>query len=159
MKLTDIVKTIPEYLYHGSGYEQDELKPGYSHSKELTTWDKYENNTYLYATTIRDSAIALGFSSAIEKKYDLESTHISEKTKTIKLVFRQNIPDIKDIENIKVYLYTLKYDPNIWTKNNNPFNNIDNEYKTKKEIKDIVSRNMVDIPELLKQYQLSMSGV
>lgn len=146
----------PTTLYHGSGFEQDELKPGFMHTGKVVSWDNYENNTYLYATTDRDSALTLGFSSAIEKKYDLKHTHIDNKAKTIRLKFDGHVPERSAIEKIKVYLYTLPLEP-FWVKNNNPFNNIETEYKTKEVVKTILERVRVDIPALLREYQLSLS--
>lgn len=146
----------PDKLYHGSGFEQNELKPGFMHTGKVTSWDNYENNTYLYATIDRTSAITLGFSSAVEKKYDLNHTHIDNKAKTITLKFEGRVPNISELEKLKVYLYTLPLTP-VWAKNNNPFNNIDTEYKTKEVITDILERIRVDIPELLKEYQVNLS--
>lgn len=146
----------PTQLFHGSGFEQDELKPGFAHTGKVVSWDGYENNTYLYATTDRDSALTLGLSSALEKKYDLTHTHIDNKSKTISLTFKGHKPQMSDIEKTKVYLYTLPMS-SVWVKNNNPFNNIDTEYKTKETITDIQSRIRVDIAELLSGFQVTMN--
>lgn len=146
----------PVLLYHGSAFKQDELKPGFLHSSKIVVWDKYENNTYLYATTSIKSAGLLGFSSALEKKYKLHLTEIDEDSNTIDLVFEGNPPDKEDILDIDVYLYMLKYDPEIWIKNNNPFNKINTEYKTKATIKDIVERERLDIPDVLKDFTINI---
>lgn len=157
MKLGQIPQTNkPQFLFHGSGFEQSELKPGFEHTGKVVSWDKYEDNTYLYATTDRDSALTLGLSSAIEKRYDLKHTRIDNKTKTIELKFDGPIPTLAAIEKTKVYLYTVPLD-SAWTKNNNPYNNIDTEYKTKQTITGILECIRVDTSDLLKEFTVSLS--
>lgn len=158
-KLADIVKGVgrPDRLYHGSAYKQDELKPGYQHTKKVTIWDKYESNVYLYASDDREAAMLLGISSAIEKRYELSRTKIDHSTKTLKLEFASVPASRDDIFNLEVYLYTIKYEPGIWIKNNNPFNNIDGEYKTKETITDIIYRQRLDVREVLNGWSISIS--
>lgn len=158
LKLASIIVRLdtPGLLYHGSGFKQDELKPGFSHSGNVVAWDKYENNTYLYATSDKESAKLLGFSSALEKKFKLYHTTIDEDKRTIELVFDDCPPSKEEILNIDVYLYSLKYDPTVWIKNNNPFNKICSEYKTKATIKDIIEREHLDIPEVLKDFTINI---
>lgn len=162
MKIGSIVanaQATPDKLYHGSGYEQNELKPGFSHSKKLTVWDEYENNAYLYATVDRDSAITLGISSAWEKKFKLLSTSISVDRKTIDLGFEGKVPDRSDLDNVDVFVYTLNLDHSAWRKNNNPNNNIKTEYKTTETIRDILDRERVDVTQVLKGYHITMRSV
>lgn len=158
-KLTDIIKDMgsPDRLYHGSAYKQDELKPGYHHTKKTTIWDKYESNVYLYASDDREAAMLLGISSAIEKRYELNRTKIDHSAKVLKLEFASTPASREDIFNLEVYLYTIKYDPGVWVKNNNPFNNIVGEYKTKETITDIIYRQRLDVREVLKDWSISIS--
>ena len=158
MKINKILNSAtPSELYHGSGYKQEELKPGYQHSKKLTVWDQYESNAYLYATSNRDSAMLLGFSSAIEKKYKLNKTKIDEAKKTIYLEFGEPTPSLDNLFDTEVYLYSIPYDSVIWQKNNNPFNNIDTEYKTTSTITKINDREQLNLHEVLSDYQIQLN--
>lgn len=151
--------SLPQKLYHGSAYEQEELMPGFKHSKVPVYWDKYESNTYLYTTTHRDSAILLGFSSAVEKHYDLSYTHLDEQSRRIVLEFSGNTPPtLKELLQIDVFLYTISVREGVWLKCNNPFNNIDSEWKTKSTIPagDIISREKIDLPKILENYQITI---
>lgn len=145
---------IPEYLYHGSAYKQEELKPGYMYTKKAVVWDKYESNIYLYATSDKESAKLLGISSAWEKIYDLTKTSFDGTAKVIHLEFEKNKPTKEQLLQIDVYLYTIPYVPGVWIKNNNPFNNIDSEYKTKQTITNISSREHLNVPEVLKDFTI-----
>lgn len=158
MKLSNLLnRQNPNELYHGSGYKQEELKPGYQHSKKLTVWDQYESNAYLYASSDRDSAMLLGFSSAIEKKYKLNKTKIDESKKTIFLEFEKHAPSLEDLFNTEVYLYSIPYDSKLWQKNSNPFNNIDTEYKTTATITKINDRQQLNLHDVLSDYQIQLN--
>lgn len=145
-----------DVLYHGSAYLQDELKPGYQHSKKQVVWDKYESNHWLYATTNRLSAELLGISSCWEKLYDLKETHFDQKTKKIHLVFYKSPPSVELLKEAVVYLYTLPYNPTVWVKNNNPNNNIEDEYKTQATITTILDREQLDVAEVLKNWRIEI---
>lgn len=147
----------PTYLYHGSGFKQTELKPGYEHTKKLVTWDRYESNAFLYATTDKQEAITLGISSKWEKEWKLKSTHIDNDKKTIDLVFEDKPPSPEDLIKVDCWLYIILYNPEQWIKNRNPYNGIDTEYKTKETIKDILDVQKIDVEEVLKSYQVNIS--
>lgn len=148
--------SLPDQLYHGSAYKQTELKPGYQHSKKIVNWDKYESNIYLYATSDLKAAELLGISSAWEKKYDLASTHFDAVGKSINLVFNGEPPSIEELKGIVGYLYTIKYVPGVWIRNHNPYNNIDNEYKTQKTVTDIISVDEINVQEVLKDFAITV---
>lgn len=149
----------PRCLYHGSGFEQTELKPGFIHTGKAVIWDKYESNTYLYATACKESAEILGISSAIEKKYDLKHTHFDRDTKIIKLVFYKNPPTLAELMKIPVWLYKIRFVPGVWARCNNPYNNIDDEWKCRATIAavDIDERVRLDVAEVLKDYTFQIS--
>lgn len=150
-------KELPTTLYHGSAYKQTELKPGYQHSKKIVNWDKYESNIYLYATSDMKAAELLGISSAWEKKFDLKSTHIDSEAKTIRLSFNGVPVSKEELLSVTGYIYAIKYVPGIWIRNHNPFNNIDNEYKTQKTVTDIISVDEINVPEILKDFTISIN--
>lgn len=145
-------------LYHGSMYKQEELMPGFKRSGELSNWDRYESNMFLYVSSHKNSAVLLGIASAMEKKHDLASVKIDHANRTIIARFRKNAPDRTTILDLEVYLYTLAYRAEDgWVKNKNPFNNIETEYKTKNTIKEaIISRETVDVPRVLKDFHLDL---
>lgn len=144
----------PRYLYHGSAFKQDELKPGYQHTGELVTWDHYESNNYLYASDDKLAATMLGISSAVEKKYKLKKTNICANSKTFHLEFEDGPVSMSQITALKVYVYTLRFDPTIWDPNNNPFNNIEGEYRTRHTVSDIVNREPVDVQDTLADWTI-----
>ena len=41
---------LPSKLYHGTGFNDLVLKPGYEHTGKEIKWDETESNRYLYAT-------------------------------------------------------------------------------------------------------------
>lgn len=147
----------PKFLYHGSAFLQKELKPGYRHTKKTVTWDKYESNHYLYSTSSKENAILLGISSSIEKAFDLKSTHFDHSKKILKLVFYGDIPSLQELMDVKVYLYTLPYCSSTWKLNNNPVNRIKDEYKTTKTITELLDVEPVDVSEVLKTWEISLS--
>lgn len=125
---------LPNYLYHGSAFRQTELKPGFKHTGELVQWDNTEDNTWLYASDDKDSAVMLGISSAIEKKFQLNRYQCDNKTK--KMIIHVAEPlSIKDIHNLHVVVYSIKADvADGWMANHNPANGITGEYKTQRTI-------------------------
>lgn len=150
-------ESIPTYLYHGSGFEQTELKPGYEHTKKLVNWDRYESNAYLYATSEEITAQLLGISSKWEKTWDLKKTSIDHKAKTIDLVFYKNPPTLQQLQQIDCWVYVIMYKPHEWVKNRNPHNNIDTEYKTKQTIRDILEVKKIDVAQALDGYAVSIT--
>lgn len=117
-------------LYHGSAYEQTELKPGFEHTGELVQWDGTESNKNLYATTSRTEAISQAFASVLERKY--KSIHYKTRGKSIEVtVLGKHRPGKHDFDKIEVFLYTIKYEEKDgWKKVNNEQNGLDNEWKT-----------------------------
>jgi len=142
-------------LYHGSGYNQNELMPGYKRSGKLVQWDETESNEWLYATTSKATAITLGFCSKIEKIYDVKRcvTHGNE----IKITFYNNrVPSKSELERLQVYLYTIEFDNN-WVSNSNKHNKLTTEYKTKSTIRStIISKEQVDMKEWLKDKRITL---
>lgn len=148
-------------LYHGSGYKQTELKPGFKHSGELVNWDKYESNDYLYVSSHRNTAILLGIASALEKKFDLEHTNIDEAKRVVRLKFRDKPPSSDALYDIDVWVYTIGYnDADEWVHNRNPFNNIKTEYKTKNTITSdrIIEIAKVDVAKVLNGFAIHITG-
>jgi hypothetical protein len=122
----------PQVLYHGSLYKQNELMPGFKRSGELTVWDGVETNQSLYATTDKTSAALLGLGSATEKEFETNRFTVAEKDI---FVFANQQIDIGDILGLVIYRYTIPFRPQDgWVKNDNPYNNIDTEWKTPKTI-------------------------
>jgi len=151
-------KPLPK-LYHGSMFSQNELMPGYKRSGELVQWDKTESNAWLYATTEESMAILLGIVSAWEKTFDMTFSKIEEDKKIIYAEFGTEIKKITDLMDVPVYLYEIaKRDEDKWVKVNNPYNNIDTEWKTQSTIKDaIVSKKQVNVANILSKFRLIVS--
>lgn len=149
---------LPRYLYHGSAYRQDELKPGFQHTKELVKWDNSEDNTWLYASDDKDAAIMLGISSAIEKKFKLDRYQCDEKAKKMTIDVSEPLT-LADIHKLHVVIYSIKADVNDgWMANHNPANGINGEYKTQRTIKDnIVRCEDVRIADVLRGWRIQIN--
>lgn len=126
------------HLYHGSGYNQPELKPGFLHSGEVVKWDHTESNEWLYATTMMEEAIAQGFASVVEKHYRLAryKSHGSE----IVIVCDGPLPRKEDLMKLDVFLYKIDWAVEMWQRVDNLHNGMNNEFKTKH----IIPATMID---------------
>lgn len=134
---------LPETLYHGSGYEHRELKPGFIRSGILEQWDKGESNKYLYFTTDKTQAVELGFISAIEKRFNISRAIVDDTN--INLYFNESrLPSKQELLATGVWLYTVEPKSKHWLKNQNDFNGLKTEYKTK----ETVSQEIVKIEKV-----------
>lgn len=146
-------------LYHGSGFLQTELKPGFQHSGKLVNWDRYESNDYLYVSSDKNSAILLGIVSALEKKFDLVNSKIDHAGRTLRLIFNGEMPSFDKLYDVDVWVYTLAYsDDDEWVHNKNPYNGIETEYKTKNTVKNIVTVEKVNVQKVLNGFAVHMSS-
>lgn len=137
----------PVTLYHGSMYKQTELMSGYKRSGKLQTWDGVESNLNLYVSSDKREAELLAVGSAAEKVFDTD--RFIEADGSIWLFTKEPIA-IEDVLNLEVYIYTIPYrEKDMWIKNNNPHNNIDTEYTTRKTITGI-SVEPIDVRALLQ---------
>lgn len=145
-------EALPGILYHGSRFKQNELQPGYNHSRKLVKWDQTENNTFLYATSVKDTAIELGFASSLEKLFDV--TYFKVEGKEILIECTSELK-LKDLAIVPVYLYKIDCkDSDGWKKNNNEHNGIATEYKTHNCVRSILLCEKVDIALWLKSYRV-----
>jgi hypothetical protein len=137
----------PKTLYHGSLYKQTELMPGFKRSGKLTVWDGVESNLNLYTTTEREEAILLGIGSALEKTFN------TDRYRTIEgdiWIYSQQPITLEQIYDLEIYLYTIPFRVSDgWVKNNNPYNDIDTEWLTRKTIRQIKVER-VDLKTFLK---------
>ena len=146
------MSTEPKLLYHGSLFQQTELMPGYKRTGKITSWDKTESNQFLYATSVKDTAIELGFASAIEKMFDVE--HFRCHGGEIHITTDKPV-GLADLCNVTVYLYTIRnLDKDSWLKNDNQHNGLTTEYKTDRTIMAIDSCVEVDIAQWIKSYKV-----
>ncbi|ARV77033.1 hypothetical protein PHABIO_402 [Pseudomonas phage Phabio] len=144
----------PTTLYHGSMYKQTELMPGYQRSGKLQTWDGVESNLHLYASSSKEEAELLGVGSAAEKTF--ETNRYIEFEGNIWL-FTDTPIDINDVLGMTVYIYTIPFkESDGWEKNNNPYNNIDTEWKTRKTVKG-VSVKSIDIRALMQGRTITLT--
>lgn len=144
----------PKVLYHGSLYKQDELKPGIKHTGELTVWDGVESNQNLYATTDKRAAALLGIGSGAEKTFN--SDRFRETDGDIWLFVKSQI-DIDQFLDMVIYRYTIPFRPTDgWTKNDNPYNDIDTEWITQKTIRGVKCEQL-DIREVMKGRKVIVS--
>jgi len=139
------------HLYHGSGYQQNELKPGIHYTGEKVEWDKTESNEWLYATTSMEEAIAQGFASTVEKHYAL--ARFMSHGRDLTLVFDKQVPTLQQLTDLKVYLYKIDWDIAQWVKVNNLHNGMETEYKTQATLKgDVIdSCTQVDLKQWLSR--------
>ena len=151
---------LPKYhkeniLYHGSYYLTKELKPGIHHTGEEIFWDQTESNKFLYATTNKELAIEMGFCSGLTQiGYEVKS--FSTNNGTMKISVYDKELTLTDIYKVKqVYLYSLPMDNFISV--NNQFNNVINEYKTNKIIKDIKNTETINIRKFLSTYKIILN--
>ncbi len=149
---------IPLVLFHGSAFNDNELRPGFERSGVLVEWDETENNRYLYATTSKEDARLLGLASALEKRFLLD--RFSYEDKTIKIVTPEKDLKTASILSLDVYLYTIKTNrDDDWVKNNNQSNHIDSEWKTDHSPIRFQNKEKVDVLKLLKTYNIHIQYV
>lgn len=135
-------------LYHGSGYDQTELMPGFKHSGKIVQWDETESNEWLYSTSSKEEAIAQGFASVLEKHYNLDR-YKSDGDLIIIEIATGRIPVTADLFKLDVWLYTIQHDGR-WRPVNNKHNGMKDEYKTKETIRDsILDKEKIDIAQWL----------
>lgn len=144
----------PSALYHGSMYLQKELMSGYKRSGKLQTWDGVESNLNLYASSDKREAELLGIGSAVEKTF--ESERFIEYGGSLWVYTNEPI-SIDDLLDLKVYVYTIPFrEEDGWQKNNNPYNNIDTEWTTRRTIKGI-KVHQVNIRSLMKGKTITLT--
>lgn len=146
------IMSNPTVLYHGSRFKQTELKPGFLHTGVLVEWDETESNKFLYATSVYNTAMELGFASSIEKAFDVDHFHVDKGIISIQT------PDdlkIEQLYNLPVFIYTLQcLDGDCWMKNANEHNGLDTEYKTNRTIRAIEKCEALDIRKWLTNYEV-----
>lgn len=147
-------KSVPTTLYHASAFKHDSLVSGFKRTGELVQWDNTESNKWLYATSDRAQAINQGFASLLEKMYLLD--RYQSNGSEIKATFSNGQkPNIADLKNKKIYLYTISSVGDGWIKNSNEFNGLDDEYKTEQVInKSRFSVEEVDVGQWLSDKKL-----
>lgn len=119
-------------LYHGSLYEQSELMPGFKHTGKVVYWDGgIESNKWLYATSVKDEAIRLGLGSALEKTFETDRFSYVDD---LFFIWNDKPFNKQQIYNLKIYLYTIPFNPEVWVKNDNPYNQIDTEWVTQQTV-------------------------
>jgi hypothetical protein len=151
--------TIEQLLYHGSGFDQKELMPGYLRSGQLVQWDKTESNEWLYTTTDRDEAISQAFASMIEKTY--KSMEYHRHGSKINIVFPMEVkPSLEELKKLELYLYTIRLDADDgWVKNANEHNQIKTEWKTQSIVdRNIIGKEQVDLVKWLQNKQLKLQA-
>jgi hypothetical protein len=134
------------HLYHGSGFDQNELMPGFKRSGKVVKWDNTESNEWLYVAVTKEEAVSMGFASVIEKNYLLDRYKSHGKDIVI-FIESGRLPTLAELLKLDVYLYTIqKDDKHEWVLVNNPTNDIKEEYKTKHTLTDcIISKEKIDI--------------
>lgn len=144
------------HLFHGSGYRNNELKPGIHYTGKLVQWDKTESNEWLYASSCPKDATEQGFFSTIEKKYDVSRSRSSGSELIIE--FRDKVPTVQEIHNLPLFLYVIGFDKDIWQKVNNQHNGLTTEYKTKEIIdgKHIITCDKIEVKRFLNGRNLKL---
>ena len=123
---------LPRKLYHASFRKVNELKPGFQVTKKLVKWDISETNRFLYAVDDRETVEFLGLGSAIEKMVLIDRYQVREDKIIVHISEGSHPPSMEQIYALEVYIYTITPGPEqLWIKNNNKHNGLDNEWKTK----------------------------
>lgn len=146
-------------LYHGSGFDQDELMPGFMRSGKKVEWDETESNDWLYTTTDKQEAISQAFASMMEKTY--ETTGYHTEGNRIQINFPEVVhPSVKELEKLQVFLYTIRLHPDdAWVKNTNEHNQIKTEWKTQAIIdRNIIHKEQVDLKAWLANKQITFGA-
>lgn len=131
-------------LYHGSGFDQEELMPGFKHSGTLVKWDGTESNEWLYAASSLEEAVAQGFASTLEKHFNV-GRYKSDGNEIYIEIENGRVPTVNEMKALDVWLYTIEF-TDCWQLVGNLTNGIKNEYKTTETIKEsILSKEKVDI--------------
>lgn len=145
------INNLPQYLYHGSAFKQKQLMPAFKRTGILESWDYTETNEYLYLTSNKQSAIGLGFMSALAKRYDLQRVILTDNHFNIVIRNTNTVINKEDIYSLEVYLYTVKPKLDHWLKNKNDHNQMRTEYKTSATLTDeIISYERIDLRMWLK---------
>jgi hypothetical protein len=145
-------------LYHGSGYNQKELMPGFKRTGKIVRWDETESNEWLYATTDKQEAIGQAFASMMEKTHGI--TRYKAHGNVIELTVPENrIPPRGDIERLELFLYTIVIKPkDEWVKNDNAHNKLLTEWKTQSTITaGIISQEQIDLVAWLAPKKLQFA--
>lgn len=147
------------YLYHGSGYKQDELMPGFKRSGKLVQWDVTESNEWLYAAVHKEEAIAMGFASTLEKLFQIKR-YKTQGREILVEIESGRIPTQADLNAVQVYLYTIqKDDKSQWVLVNNAYNDLKEEYKTKATLTDcLVKVEAIDMAKWLAGKKITVRG-
>lgn len=145
-------------LYHGSGFKQSELMPGFHRSGNLVEWDETESNMWLYTTTDREVAIGQGFASTVEKIYKTHR-YIEDGLNIQIQIEKGQLPTRAQLEAIEIYLYTIEMKPaDNWVKVNNKHNGLDTEYKSDETIhRAIVMRERIDMKKWLENRTIEVT--
>lgn len=153
-KVKQLKQDTGEYLYHGSGYDQKELMPGFKRSGQLVKWDFTEDNTWLYACYSRESAIAMGIASQVEKQNGV-TRFVWDDVDTVTVETDGGL-DRAVLDTLVVYLYTIKLAPeDHWQLVGNQHNGLGDEYKTQRTIdKHIVSVEAIAVKDWFKGKKL-----
>lgn len=148
---------VPLFLYHGSMFAQDTLRPGIYYTGKEVKWDGIESNRYLYASTCDEEAKLLGFGSALEKTHDVVKFSYDAKAREME-IHTANPVTLDELMTLPVYLYRIRGDyEEGWRQNFNVSNGIRAEWKTENHIEDnIVSREIVLLDELLAGWSISV---
>jgi hypothetical protein len=133
-------------LYHGSGFDQTELMPGFMRSGKIVKWDEVESNEWLYTTTDKQEAISQAFASMLEKTYETTGYHTKGNEITVTLA-GDSKPSTQELTKLQIFLYSIRLEEeDKWVKNNNEHNQIKTEWKTQSIIdRHIIGKEQVDL--------------
>jgi hypothetical protein len=142
---------MSDKIYHGSMFDVTELKPAFQITKTLVRWDHTESNKFLYATKCKDEAIDQGFFSMMSLTDEVDEIHSDGKNI---VVISKNPNKLIKLGNKPIYVYELELSSD-WTKVNNQHNGLGEEYKTKKTISDILSKEKIEFSTWIKNKHVS----
>lgn len=146
----------PQVLYHGSGFRQDELMPGFRRTGKKTSWDGTESNEYLYTSVDAQDAREQAVAGLLEQHFGIDRFQV--RGKQVIVTYSGKKPDDFKLRQMSIWLYTIEFrDSDGWIKNDNLSNGLVGEYKTPNAIGQsrIKTTTHESVQDILKDYQVS----
>jgi hypothetical protein len=130
MRLYEFTRTI---LFHGSGYLNKTLQPGFNYTGELVQWDKTESNKFLYLSRDENEAVLNGLCGALSINHDIDQFSFSDDDNILKITTPDSSLTADMVYSSKVWLYRILKTKDIKIVGND-YNGSTTEYKTDKVI-------------------------
>lgn len=142
-------------LYHGSNFNQKEIKPSYQHTGELEEWDDTESNEWLYATTDKELSGLMAIASYMGRHYLVNRFSTGDRSIEIEFEKGEDLSKAnKELYNIPIVIYELQLDDK-WELVNNSNNQDVPEYKSKESFTKF-KKQVYNSKELLMGFEVKL---